>query len=732
VVTRIRFMIRPTYNNTMMDSSPIPSVTMLAVGTFLLCCASTSSSLHQPAFVSNNYLSQHRLPLQKRISITVRVNTHKGSSGSIESNSNDDDEIDHKEEDELTFKRMHGSYQIINHNDTSSVASHDEEDDEDDYGDVTDDIDKISWLPSLLSNKRRRRTHSRQTYTTRRENSHGDAYDSLDDINPQSIEILPVLPLPMVQHSTSFNNHNFFGNKNYDDDELTYASGVWAQGTENEMFASPAYLPHTSNHVLSIAEPRYKRLYDDLLQLGEYWGERRKEAIRNARRSGMDYVNEATLPNPEEKRRFIVTVMHPSEEGVLAEYGVLFQLKDLDEVAAIASYEDDDDGMISVDEIQGLMEDTDIDFSDVLLDTHYEASHDVVGIVKIHKIVNPECWDDEPEEEEYLMAEATMVDLMSDTKKKANKAEKLVPTTSSKRQRLIEADQVMSLARQRAATEVTDAVSRIRDELRSAVGEAFAKQHTSAVTTARKTKANNAGNSLSSSKNQIPLVPKGIFIERRSDESLLKEERELQNSFRKLVAIQQELKEKFRFTQGSIKSFGIGSMGLWLSTAAWSKFIDKRLEGANVEMQSELQGRLMEYLSETREENSENNEEQESTIDYDDLSPELQEEFTIVQAHAARELGPAALQRAIQIQRIIQAKNDAERLKLLKGCVDDERKRLEAKKMLRLALIDYKDDDRPPKRPTLTQKQARSAFEKLVKQDHDKRDDKLFPADAFQ
>lgn len=670
--------------------------------------------------------------------MTVRMNADK-SSGGIESN-NDDDEITNPKEDddELNFKRMQGSYQIINHNDTSSPVLHDHDkhdghDDDEDDDDITDDIDKISWLPSLLSKKRRRRNNYRQSYTKRRENSHGDAYDSLDDVRPQTIEILPVLPLPMVPHSAVSNNRHSFsanGNNKYNDEGLTYASGVWARGIENEMFASPAYLPHTSDHVLSVAEPRYKRLYDDLLQLGEYWGERRKEAIRNARIWGMEYVDEEELPNPEEKRRFIVTVMHPSVEGVLAEYGVLFQLKDLDEVAAIASYEDEDDGVISVEEIQSLMEDADLDFSDVLLDTHYEATHDVVGIVKIHKFVNPECWDDEPEEEEYLMAEATLVDLTSGTKKKADGAKKLVPTRS-KRQTLIEADQFVSMARQRAATEVTDAVSRIRDELRSAVGEAFAKQHTTATTatTACKTTSNNTGHR--PSKNQIPLVPKGIFIERRSDGSLLKEEQELQDSFRKLVSIQQESKEKFRFTQGSIKSFGIGSIGLWLSAAAWSKFIDKRLEGANVEMQSELQGRLMEYLSETREENPENDE-QESTIDYDDLSPELQEEFTLVQAHAARELGPAALQRAIQMQLIIQATNDAERLKLLKGCVDDERKRLEARKMLRLAVIDYKDDGRPPKKPRLTQRQARSVFEKLVKQDQDKRDDKLFPADAFQ
>lgn len=611
---------------------------------------------------------------------------------------NSDEEGHHIEDDELIFQRT-PSYQ------RSNYEGYYDEDEEDE---LQSQINKISWLPSLLSTRRPRSTYSRK------ENTLGLAYDSLDRMR-KDIEVLPVLPLQMIKKQ---------------DNDLSYASGVWVDADENDMFSSTTYLPHTNNHVFAIAEPRYKKMYDDLLQLGEYWGQKRKEALRDANGQGIDLMYDEDLPNPEEKRRFIGTIMHPSEEGVLAQYGVLFQLKDLDEVAAIASY----DEQISMEEIRELMADhddfNDADFADVMLDTHYEASHDIVGIVKLHRVVNPECWTDDPENEEYLMAEATVTQLFTtkDPTKLVSTAEETIVAKAS-RVELSVAKQLEGQSKQQAASQVSDAITRIKEELRAAVDEAFTKQHHQTKTGALYQQPGEPDIATAQPNNQIPLVPKGVLIEKRPDGSpLIKEEHALRDSFARLVSLQQELKETYRFTRDSVKSFGIGSVGLWLSTAAWSKFIDKRLEGANAEIQSELQSQLTEYLS--NKSRGESDEVEQETIDFDELPSYLQNKYIAVRERAMEELGPAALQRALQLQSIIQAPNDTERLKLLKKCVDEESRRLLAKKMLQQALSGYQSDEPlPPK--TSTQQNSRAVIGKVLLGDQRDEDDK-FPPDAFQ
>ncbi len=155
----------------------------------------------------------------------------------------------------------------------------------------------------------------------------------------------------------------------------------------------------------------------------------------------------------------------------------------------------------------------------------------------------------------------------------------------------------------------------------------------------------------------------GGCIKRRSDDTLTKEERSLRESFARLVALQHELKEKCRFTRASVRTFGVGPLGVWLSAATWLQFVDKRLEATYDNMQSELQARLVEYLSDggggesggrgisggyTNAKHAEDNDvvkgsgyvEVGRTINFEDLSPELQREFQLVQARATEELGP--------------------------------------------------------------------------------------------
>lgn len=105
------------------------------------------------------------------------------------------------------------------------------------------------------------------------------------------------------------------------------------------------YTPH-STHVLNIFEPRYRKMYNDILMNGS--------------------------------KRFIVAMAHPNEEGSFAETGVIFYLDDLREVSEMTA-----------DQIK------------------YICTHKVTGRAKIHRVINPEVWSTR---EDYMRVEATLME----------------------------------------------------------------------------------------------------------------------------------------------------------------------------------------------------------------------------------------------------------------------------------------------------------------------------------
>ena len=596
-------------------------------------------------------------------------------------------------------------------------SSEEEEYDLDDGG-VRQSLSQIRWLPSVKL--------GRQPFTgpsassTRRENVAGSAYEKLagdtgnDDRPPgfQNIDILPVLPLQMLTGLDAIvdepaDSDDYLANGEEDD---RFPCGVWDDSSNNAMSVmfggASKYLPHTKNHVLTVAETRYKVLYDDLLRMGNYYGRKKERAIRQnleeeLRSKGDDQAESRrfdvdSLEDPDEKRRFVVTIQNPAEDGVMAEYGLLFQLKDLDEIAAVTSYDMGGDSM-TVDEIRSLIESNlspeeiaaisegeEDDVMDVLLQSHYEATHDVIGRVKIHRFINPDAWAEGPDSREYLMAETSIVELVDEYDKSAV---------------LSVAKTLQETAKENAEDEVSNAVTRIKDELRSVLDEG-----------AERTQEIQSTGSVNKNiyKNEIPLVPQGILVERRSDESLSVKERAIRQSFARLVSLQHELKEDCRFTKASIKTFGLGRVGFWLSAAAWSQFITKRLESAYGEMQVDLQAKLAQLVGSNGSDNNAKSAEGTETIDYEDLPVELQDEYQLITNRAMDELGPLALERAVNIQCIVQATSYNERLGVLKDCVDNERRRLEAKKML-LGL-----DKDAFERPMMTRDDANAMLERLV------------------
>ena len=131
-----------------------------------------------------------------------------------------------------------------------------------------------------------------------------------------------------------------------------------------------------SDHTLSIYEQRYIELYDWLLD---------------------DVKSEG-------KPEFVVSLAHPSEDGVFASYGVLFKIKDfveMDETEAQDIY-GDEEGQLPVG--ADLLEESSA--------VKYVATHTATKIVKIRRVLNPASWE---KEDTYLRVEAVVTDYLKDS-----------------------------------------------------------------------------------------------------------------------------------------------------------------------------------------------------------------------------------------------------------------------------------------------------------------------------
>ena len=163
-------------------------------------------------------------------------------------------------------------------------------------------LEKIAWLPSIQLGKQPYEASRRRL--SRKEDGDGGGYAPLGSdegegtVPPppppgyQHVEILPVLPIPMVRGvgSDCDEPDSSYRDPSSSSSSLGDSDGPIFEGTA-------AYLPHTKGHVLTVVDERHKRLYDDLVQL-----------------------------TTDDQQRFMVTAAHPAKEGVLAEYGVLCQV----------------------------------------------------------------------------------------------------------------------------------------------------------------------------------------------------------------------------------------------------------------------------------------------------------------------------------------------------------------------------------------------------------------------
>lgn len=162
------------------------------------------------------------------------------------------------------------------------------------------------------------------------------------------------------------------------------------------------------------------------------------------------------------------------------------------------------------------------------------------------------------------------------------------------------------------------------------------------------------------------------------------EEEALRLSFRDLVEMQHELEEDVRFTRASVKTLAVSpgdkDEGLWATIRLWQSYSEQRLVGRQNELQREFQDKLIAFL---KKEKGLDDEELPSSINFQDLSADLQKEVQALQKRMTVELEPLVLESTLTMQKLLEAEDHRARLSLLKFFVDAERKRLEARKVLR-------------------------------------------------
>jgi len=190
--------------------------------------------------------------------------------------------------DGLDIRRSRKFSLRMSESDNSDDSELDDDDDDDDDDGITENplsnaVDSVSWMDSI----------SEQQKST----------DSISAIK-SGAEILPFFPL----------------------------GGI-------------VYTPN-SEHELTIFEPRYRQMYNDILMNGS--------------------------------KRFVVSMAHPTEEGTFASVGVIFKLKELRDVSERTGDQ-----------------------------YKYICDHMVTGRVKLHRVINPKAWETR---ETYLKVEGTILE----------------------------------------------------------------------------------------------------------------------------------------------------------------------------------------------------------------------------------------------------------------------------------------------------------------------------------
>uniref|UniRef100_A0A7S2I332 Uncharacterized protein n=1 Tax=Helicotheca tamesis TaxID=374047 RepID=A0A7S2I332_9STRA len=368
------------------------------------------------------------------------------------------------------------------------------------------------------------------------------------------------------------------------------------------------HIPH-SEHSLSIGSPRYVELFEHVLDSKRLDGE------------------------PE----FAVTICHPTKDGVFAQYGVIFRVLDFMEVDGNDSLGDNADENMDV-IVDFALSDLGSGDNDMIEDdgdlldgmanggrsssskAKYIAHHEVVGIVKIHQVLNPEDWK---KKDTYLRVEATVVD-------------DIVPSSSSSK----------GVGGQSKVASIS-------------LGESFL--------------GGPLGSSPSSRDDESSSSPVDDILTLHENFSELVT---LQHKLNEDVKFSKSSVDTF--SQGVILASSAtdksaSSQGFWITIMSWQQYTEQRILARHAELLSDFQDHLMDYLGPDAPE----------SIDIADLPIYLREEATEVERRVKRELGPLRMELGLSLQTLLEARDHEGRIKILNSLIKAELQRLRTKKSMR-------------------------------------------------
>jgi len=118
--------------------------------------------------------------------------------------------------------------------------------------------------------------------------------------------------------------------------------------------------------------------------------------------------------------------------------------------------------------------------------------------------------------------------------------------------------------------------------------------------------------------------------------------------------------------------------GFWTTVEMWQVFQQQRLVAKQQEMQREFQTKLIKYLTKQG-----GSGKLPDVVNIDELPEELQQEVRSLQSRMSDDLMPMQARDGFDMQLMIEASSHSDRLRILRGLVQNERRRLEAKKTLK-------------------------------------------------
>lgn len=155
-----------------------------------------------------------------------------------------------------------------------------------------------------------------------------------------------------------------------------------------------------------------------------------------------------------------------------------------------------------------------------------------------------------------------------------------------------------------------------------------------------------------------------------------------------VAEMQEDGKEDVRFSREAVKrlsaSRGVGERSLWGIIELWKNFLDARAQAASRKVQAEVQARLVKYLSEKTGERDFS--QLPNTVNLSDLPADLQRDVKNLRERVMDDVSPLVDEQTRGVQRLLQAESHAERLRLFLSMIENENRRLIARRTLRATI----------------------------------------------